>query len=278
MNIHEMEEVLKKKGLLTAHYNGVLKEYVTGTVIFKDGKWKNLKDVFGIYKDKNGKYIFFITDSERGIITFRYKLDSEEVACNTLLEFIALSERVYQSNLQAEYIEDTVSNGPKDKKTYDEEPFLSSSKVNQLILNTAIGNIKLPHSTSRPVIRKSGEGYVLAAFTFFYTKEDIQSGMIQRPMSWIQADLISGKRLAMYDCKEHDFSNADFETRYNIRSKDKYDTSPEYYQKAFAILDMVRKGIINEGKFYESEYRDYINRIIKNIPTSYQRFYFELSV
>ena len=66
--------------------------------------------------------------------------------------------------------------------------------------------------------------------------------------------------------------------KYNVRADGQYDTSKEYYDKAFAVLDSVREKLLKEGHLYMAEYDYYLNMILKNIPKDYQRFFRDLSV
>lgn len=156
--------------------------------------------------------------------------------------------------------------------------FISSKKcynnINQEFLN---GN-KIPHSISQPVIYLEDGKYYLSSFLFFYTKEDIEDGRVERPTMWAIADIQTGKIIQVYETKEKDFSDAPYDIKYNIRADGKYDTSKEYYDEAFSILDSVRSKMIKDGKFYKGEYQYYFDMILANIPREYQRFYTDLSV
>ena len=141
-----------------------------------------------------------------------------------------------------------------------------------------LGGVKVPHSTSQPVIYKEDGKYYLAAFTFLFSKEDIEAGMVARPTVWTIADIITGEIIKEYETKEKDFSDAPYDVKYNVRADGQYDTSKAYYDKTFAILDSVRDKLIKTGKLYMLEYQAYLDRIIANIPREYQRFYRDLSV
>ncbi len=96
MNIEEMEKKLKEDGMLEVHVDGVIKKYVSGDYVYKNGGWENHVDVFGIYRDDDGMYNFFITDSERGIGRYGSDYDTEEEACETLIRRMYRNERIYQ--------------------------------------------------------------------------------------------------------------------------------------------------------------------------------------
>ncbi len=160
----------------------------------------------------------------------------------------------------------------------DNELIKRSKDVNSNILQNILEGRKTPHSTSQPLIYKEGDNFFLAVFVFFYTREDIASGAVDRPTMWAIADISTGEILKRFETKEKDFSQAPYDVKYNVRSDAEYDTSAQYYEKAFAILDSVRTKIINEGKFDENEYQQYLSMILANIPKDYQRFYTDLSV
>ena len=149
-----------------------------------------------------------------------------------------------------------------------------SLEIQMLILNGA----KIPHSTSQPVIYQEKGKYYLAIFVFFYTKEDIEAGAVDRPTVWAIADIETGEIIEERQTKEIDFSDASYDAKYNVRSDAQYDTSKKYYDEAFAILDSVRTKIITSGKFYALEYKYYLDKILANIPKDYQGFYTDLSV
>lgn len=155
---------------------------------------------------------------------------------------------------------------------------LESSLINMKIRRNILGGAKIPHSTSQPVIFCEDNKYYLAVFVFFYTREDIQSGMIERPAVWAIADMETGEIINEYKCREKDFSDADFEKKYNVRSDKKYDTSKAYYEATFSILDTVRSHLIVSGEIDRINYQEYLEKILANIPDDYQKFYRDLSI
>lgn len=155
---------------------------------------------------------------------------------------------------------------------------MNSKEINYDIQKKVLSGSKVPHSTSQPVICKLDDKYYLAVFTFFYTREDIEAGAVDRPTMWAIADIKTGEIVKEFETKERDFSDAPYDVKYNVRSDAQYDTSKEYYEKAFEILDSVRDKLINTGKLYRAEYQFYLDRILANIPKDYQRFYTDLSV
>ena len=77
---------------------------------------------------------------------------------------------------------------------------------------------------------------------------------------------------------EIEFSDANYDVKYNVRADGQYDTSKKYYDDAFGILDSVRSKLISTGELCKEEYQLYLDKIIANIPKEYQRFYRDLSV
>ena len=162
---------------------------------------------------------------------------------------------------------------------YKEDKKMQASKSIDMNIKNKIVVEKIPHGTSQLLLYKRGlKDFYLSAFTFFYSKGDIVDGKISRPTIWVLADIETGEIVERYDTKNRDFSDARYDVKYNVRSAKKYDTSMDYYERAFAILDLVRKKIIEEDYFDEVEYRKYFDMILANIPEDYQRFYRDLSV
>lgn len=155
---------------------------------------------------------------------------------------------------------------------------LKCSEVNMSIQKSILGGAKTPHSTSYPVLYYENEKYYLAVFTFFYSREDIEVGTVDRPTFWAIADIETGEIIEERDSKKIDFSDASYDVKYNVRADGQYDTSKKYYDEAFTILDSVRSKLISTGKLYRAEYQYYLDKIIANIPKEYQRFYRDLSV
>ena len=152
---------------------------------------------------------------------------------------------------------------------------ISSIEIYNKISMQILDGGKIPHSTSQPLLYKVADRYCLAVFVFFYTFKDIESGQIDRPTMWAVADLQTGEIIERYQCKDKDFSDASYDKKYNIKSDKQYDTSKEYYEKAFSILDEVRAEIIETGKLNREKYQQYLDKIIANIPEEYQRFYLD---
>lgn len=138
--------------------------------------------------------------------------------------------------------------------------------------------IKTPHNISNTVITKINDEYYLSAFIFFYTKEDIDTGMLNRPAKWGIFDFENGNLIEEFDCKIKDFSSESFDKKYDVHKDNNYDLSNEYANKNFELLDKIRKEYINNKNILLDEYREYLERIIFNIPKQYQVFYYDLSI
>lgn len=155
---------------------------------------------------------------------------------------------------------------------------ISCNKINSYIQKTILDGTKTPHRTSYPVVYYENDNYYLACFVFFFTREDIEEGKVDRPAVWAIADIETGEIIEERQTKDKDFSDAPYDMKYSVRAEGNYDTSEEYYDRAFVILDSVRSKIITDGKFYKREYQYYLDMILANIPKEYQRFYNDLSV
>lgn len=153
-----------------------------------------------------------------------------------------------------------------------------SKTANLNLQRTILNGAKIPHSVSQPVLRQEDGKWYLASFVFFYNREDIQIGMVNRPTVWALADLETGQLIREMQTKEREFSEASYDEKYSVRSDAEYDTSREYYDAAFAVLDTVREELLKTGNLNEEAYRNYMEKILANIPKAYQRFYRELSV
>lgn len=157
-------------------------------------------------------------------------------------------------------------------------PFCSSAKCNQK-MSFCADEEKRPHGVSQPVLRRMSDGtYILASFVFYYDDEEIRTGLIRRPSAWIQANLLTGEIEAVHKCSDNEFSDASYEDRYDIHNDGIYDISKTYYAETFRRLDAVRLKLLNREELDKSEYKEYMGRVIKNIPIPYKRFFFDLSV
>ena len=155
---------------------------------------------------------------------------------------------------------------------------INSYDINSYIQKNILNGAKTPHSTSYPVLYSENEKFYLAVFVFFFSREDIEAGAVERPTMWAIADIETGEIIEERLTKNKEFSDASYDKKYSVRADAQYDTSKKYYDEAFAILDSCRSKIITTGKFYPEEYKYYLDKIVANIPKEYQRFYQDLSV
>lgn len=153
----------------------------------------------------------------------------------------------------------------------------SMSNVWNRITASILNGEKIPHSVSRPVLYRNDGVLYLAVFVFFYNRDDIENGAVDRPTLWAIADLSTGEIIERFQSRDKDFSNASYDKKYNVRSEKKYDTSKEYYIKAYEILDKVRNHYFKTGEVLVADYDQYIQLILANIPDDYKRFYTDLS-
>lgn len=155
---------------------------------------------------------------------------------------------------------------------------LSSKQINTNIQKTILNHVKTPHSVSRPVIFKENDNYYLVSFIFFFTKDDIEKGHVNRPTMWAIFDLATGELIEERHTNEIDFSNAPYDITYDIRKNTHRRISRNCYDKAFDSLDSCRRKLIYKNKFDEQEYQQYLDAIMVDVPDEYKRFYNDLSI
>lgn len=153
-----------------------------------------------------------------------------------------------------------------------------SKQINTNIQKTVLNHVKTPHSVSRPVIFKENNNYYLASFIFFFTKDDIEQGHVNRPTMWALFDLVTGELIEERHTNEIDFSDAPYGITYDIRKNAHRHVSRDYYDKALDILDSCRRKLIYEHKFDAQEYQQYLDAIMIDVPNEYKRFYNDLSI
>ena len=95
MKVKELKAELEKEGLIPLNYYGCPKYYVPGEAIFDNGKWTNLPDVFGVYISAENEYIFFVTDSERGICCHNEAFSTEEEVCEYIIKRARISKGTF---------------------------------------------------------------------------------------------------------------------------------------------------------------------------------------
>lgn len=97
MKTDELKNQLQRKGLLSVHVGPSIKKYAAGTSVYAS-VWENMVDVFGIYQGNDGRYCFFITDSERGIPEYSAVFATEDEACDALVRKMERAERIYRKS------------------------------------------------------------------------------------------------------------------------------------------------------------------------------------
>jgi hypothetical protein len=155
---------------------------------------------------------------------------------------------------------------------------INTQTIYDNIQKNILGGVKVPHRTSKPVIYQEAGNYYLAVFLFFYTKKDIDTGLINRPTIWAIADIKTGDIIKEYWCKEKEFSNGGYDNKYNISSNKNFNTLEKSDNEIFNKLDLVRKSLIENGGFDREEYQRYLISVLANIPVEYHRFYIDLSI
>lgn len=147
-----------------------------------------------------------------------------------------------------------------------------------MIQKSVFDRSKIPHSFSDPVIYKENGKYYLAFFIFFFTREDIEAGAVDRPEMWLLADIGTGEIVERRNSRDNDFSDAPYNVKYNVRTEILSDTSAAYYDRAYSMLDRVREELADRGEPELSLYHLYLDKILANVPSAYRRFYTDLSV
>ncbi|MCR5837053.1 MAG: hypothetical protein K6G88_11150 [Lachnospiraceae bacterium] len=84
MRLIALKNQLQIEGLLNVHVGSGIKKYVLGESVYSNNVWENMINVFGIYQGNDGRFCFFITDSERGIPEYSAVFATEEEACDAL--------------------------------------------------------------------------------------------------------------------------------------------------------------------------------------------------
>ena len=140
----------------------------------------------------------------------------------------------------------------------------------------ALGGRKIPHGLSNPVLRSRDGKLYLAFFVYTYTRQDVQNGAIPRPVSWMLADLESGKLMEEIPCSREDFSKAPAEEKYSTANPNGK-MPADFHQKVFGLLDQLRQGYLESGKLDAAGYQRYLAQMLQAVPPAYHRFYQELS-
>lgn len=148
---------------------------------------------------------------------------------------------------------------------------ITGKELNAFIQKQAV-TVKIPHSTSFPMLyTENGKAY-LSVFTFFYTKEDIENRTVDAPTLVELFDIETGVLIKKLDFKITD-------KKYDIRMKSEIQfDKKEYYDVAFSYLDRCRKDIIKKGIIDKISYQTYVDMILATIPNDYKQFYQKISI
>lgn len=248
-------------------------------------------DCEGIYIVANYLYIL-IYHIHKGVCTVQidYKeiveflsnsiADKKDILVNTTkLSRLGINGSIYEKlqGLDHNCYTDNKEHLFFEKESSNDDTILSTNSLMGLVNKNIINGEKIPHSVSRPVLYKDADALYLAVFVFFYNREDIENGAVDRPTLWALADISSGEIVKRYQSKDKDFSNSSYDKKYNVRSDKKYDTSKEYYERAYGLLDKIREHYLKSGEILNEDYEKYIQLILANIPDDYKRFYNDLS-
>lgn len=160
---------------------------------------------------------------------------------------------------------------------YATAELIPAMDVYQKIRPLALGGVKIPHGISNPVLRKRDSRICIAFFVYTYTRGDLQNGAIRRPTSWITTDLVTGEILDRIQCADEDFSDASFTEYFSTNNPNAGKSTKEYYQSVYALLDSIRKTILENDSFPKDAYAEYMRSILEIVPPAYHRFYWELS-
>lgn len=147
------------------------------------------------------------------------------------------------------------------------------SKLNAKVL----GGAKIPHCVSNPVLRRSEGRIFISAFVYLYSRENLQNNKMPRPTHWLLADVETGDLEKEWDCRERDFSKANFEESYDLNDPFVKKPTKVDFVNMYSLIDTVREKYISQGVFDEIMYAEYLERILEITPLCYRRFYQELS-
>ena len=157
-----------------------------------------------------------------------------------------------------------------------EAGLVPAEQVYQKAYSRALGGRKIPHGISNPVLRRWGERLYLAFFVYTYTRQQLQQGLIGRPVSWMLTDLASGEPVAEIPCSREDFSGAPAKSVFSTENPGGRKDG-EFFRENYALLDAVRSAYLEDGQVDAERYEEYLRRILQAVPPSYHRFYRELS-
>lgn len=163
-------------------------------------------------------------------------------------------------------------------KKSEKKTIIPFSEINVKMQNTVLNGQKKPHSMPRPVIRKENDIFYLSSFIFFFDKNEIASGLIERPSMWVLSNIVDGDIVHSFDCHKKDFSSASFDELYDIKVCNINMKEKKYDDLVMnQLLDSIRYKLIYNHTLDDILYNRYFDLLLKYIPHSYRKFYVDLS-
>lgn len=159
----------------------------------------------------------------------------------------------------------------------DDLAILPSDQVFTAIQRNALQGIKIPHSTSVPVLRMQDGTLYLASFLVAYSREQLKNSRVERPGLWVLANLETGEIVSRFSCPAQEFSQAPYDTLYNISAEGLRKVSAEYWKDVHGLMDLIRAAYLHDGRLPAELYALYLDRILQTTPQDYRIFYEELS-
>lgn len=135
---------------------------------------------------------------------------------------------------------------------------------------------KVPHTLSNPVMRKENGKWYIAFFVTFYNKWNWDKLKMPRPSYWALVDVETGELIKRYDCREKDFSSANFDELIDISDYNQERRPREYADDFFRKFDNLRNACILNDDNIDRLYGLYLGKLLEVIPENYQKFYIEL--
>lgn len=153
----------------------------------------------------------------------------------------------------------------------------STKAVATSIRQNALDGQKTPHSTSQPVLRLHDGKLCIAAFVFFYSREQFKSFKVNRPSMWVVCDLNTGEIIGRYNCSEREFSDGDYQRFYDVSQKNVLPATKDNLDFAYVVMDLIRYEYAVTGAVNKEIYKTYLDLIYDMTPQDYRVFYRDLS-
>lgn len=99
MTISELKARLTDENLLSVIDGDRTIKYIDERKVYYDGVFHNTRNVFGVLKTVQHKYISYITDCERGIPLEEEVFETEFEACADLYNMISRIDRIHKKKL-----------------------------------------------------------------------------------------------------------------------------------------------------------------------------------